>query len=519
MRIFLFAIGGTGSRVLTSVIMQLAAGVRPRDAQGNPIRNLSVVPIIVDPHEDNDGLHNVVRLLNNYRSIRRSIYGETLDPKDPKNPKEYADGFFSVKIETLKETNPQSVADDRFLFKMQKVSDNTFGKFIDLGSMSDSNRMLAEMLFSDDELATKMREGFYGSPNIGSVALNEFKNSDDFRAFQSAFRSEAGDRLFFIGSIFGGTGAAGLPLFISSIRDLAHIDNNATGSNASATAPIGALVVMPYFSIETVDSSPIDSNQFVIKTKSALRYYENNLNRYVNTMYYIADPDGTLDFNNDPGNISNQSGNKAHIVELAGAWALFDFISTPSESLLTEQDLQGRTVAKNTTFKKFGFASREVSDVTFLDLPKSISSFTALPMMKFNILRNYMKTHYSKNLGLPYSKNYSPKLDASVLTTEIEQFFEAYDKWVREQGQQGATAHNFKFFEAPEGDDYSKMFRGISPRKRIIGGHRSLKVKDLETALNNVAQKYGDNIPTSFRWFLIADKAFAQAINDNLIIQ
>ena len=55
MRIFVFAIGGTGTRVLTSLVMQLAAGVRPLDSNGKPIRDLSIVPIVIDPHEDNDG--------------------------------------------------------------------------------------------------------------------------------------------------------------------------------------------------------------------------------------------------------------------------------------------------------------------------------------------------------------------------------------------------------------------------------------------------------------------------------
>ena len=41
MRVFVFAIGGTGSRVLTSLIMQLAAGARPVDSDGNLIKDLS----------------------------------------------------------------------------------------------------------------------------------------------------------------------------------------------------------------------------------------------------------------------------------------------------------------------------------------------------------------------------------------------------------------------------------------------------------------------------------------------
>ena len=37
MRLFLFLVGGTGSRVMRPLIMQMAAGVHPVDAQGQPI--------------------------------------------------------------------------------------------------------------------------------------------------------------------------------------------------------------------------------------------------------------------------------------------------------------------------------------------------------------------------------------------------------------------------------------------------------------------------------------------------
>ena len=61
MRLFVFAIGGTGSKVLTQFVMMLAAGVRPLDATGKPF---SVVPIIIDPHVDNEGLQQVDKLIN-----------------------------------------------------------------------------------------------------------------------------------------------------------------------------------------------------------------------------------------------------------------------------------------------------------------------------------------------------------------------------------------------------------------------------------------------------------------------
>lgn len=501
MRIFVFAIGGTGSRVLTSLIMQLAAGIRPTDQNGKIIKDLSIVPIIVDPHEDNAGLQQATELLDNYRSIHNSIYG-----KQELN----AEGFFSVKIETLKEINAANVSADKFFFKMQRVSDNRFDKFIGLEDMSPENRLFAQLLFPKEELETRMHEGFYGSPNIGCIALNEFKKSKDFDAFRSAYSE--GDKLFFIGSIFGGTGAAGLPLFITSIRDLEHIDNEDTGKTLCAKAPIGALVVMPYFSIAKDDESVINDTEFTIKTRSALRYYETNLNNYIHNIYYIADPSGTQDFENDPGNKNNQKGNKSHIVEFAGSLALFDFIE--SDNTDVTEDHAGRNIAVHTEYKAYGL-NDDKAFVSFVQLAKTTNTLCMEPMMKFYLLRHFMSKHLPNLLDKPFAKKFEPRIERSIISRELEKFFTEYDRWCMEMESHGNTAHNLSLF-TPVNENYTGAFKEIVTRKGFIGS-KSVKVNDIQKCLDNVAQRpEHNNLPTAeLRWFTIANKALQQIINEN----
>ena len=76
MKLFLFAIGGTGSRVLKSMIMLCAAGVRPVDANGQPLQDVELVPIIIDPHKSNADLKCTERLLSAYSTIREKLYGK-----------------------------------------------------------------------------------------------------------------------------------------------------------------------------------------------------------------------------------------------------------------------------------------------------------------------------------------------------------------------------------------------------------------------------------------------------------
>ena len=130
------------------------------------------------------------------------------------------------------------------------------------------------MMFSDDQLNTKMDIGFVGSPNIGSVALNEFKDSEEFRQFSNVFQKN--DRIFVVSSIFGGTGAAGYPIIVKNIR---NAGNNAQINNRGnlRDARIGALTVLPYFNVQQDENSPISRADFISKTKSALFYYHDNL--------------------------------------------------------------------------------------------------------------------------------------------------------------------------------------------------------------------------------------------------
>lgn len=508
MRVFVFAIGGTGSRVLTSLVMQLAAGVRPKDSAGNPIRDLSIVPIIVDPHEDNSGLQQLSELLSDYRKMHQRIHGDALNE----------DGFFGVKIETLKDIGPDSGVADKFFFKMQSVTDSRFDKFIGLNDMDNfstkANKLFAKMLFSKEELETEMKEGFYGSPNIGCVALNEFKESDDFMAFRSAYSE--GDRLFFIGSIFGGTGASGLPLFISSIRDLQHIDNEDSGKSNCSKAPIGALVVMPYFSIAQDVNSPINENDFIIKTRSALRYYDTSLNKYINKIYYIADPKGTADFVNDPGNVNNQQSNKYHIVEFAGALSIFDFCA--EDDVDVDLDSQGRMVAQgsNSARCKAYRLRTEDGSVNFEGLADQTNQLVMLPFMKFYMLRNFMYKELPNMLDKPFAKTQSPKIERSVYDNrDLKDFFTKFDQWLKEIKDQGANAHNLDLFCAI-GNDYTLAFKGKpGTKKGFLGGRKSVNAKDLQLALDKASQQIGNMDSMEKRWFTIANDAFMEVIANN----
>ncbi|MCI6618770.1 MAG: hypothetical protein MSD82_07940, partial [Prevotella sp.] len=280
--------------------MQLAAGIHPVDESGRPMP-LEIVPIIVDPHKANEDLKRTDNLLRWYKQIRQALYGEDADVQR---------GFYSVKISTLSDILPNgSNLSDSFLFNMGAIESKKFQDFIGYSTLDTANQALASMLFSNYQLDTKMDIGFVGSPNIGSVALNQFKDSEEFRQFSNVFQKN--DRVFIVSSIFGGTGAAGYPIIVKNIRNAA---NNAMINNRGdlRDARIGALTVLPYFNVQQDENSPISRADFISKTKSALFYYHDNLTGLrqngvdlplskINACYYVGDEVPSNPYFNDPG--------------------------------------------------------------------------------------------------------------------------------------------------------------------------------------------------------------------------
>src|SRR3712207_3077941 len=143
MRLFLFLVGGTGSRVMRPLIMQLAAGVHPLDEAGQPMP-LEIIPIIVDPHKANEDLKRTDNLLRWYKQIRRTMYGDTVD---------VTHGFFSAKISTLSDILPNgSNLSDTFLFNMGAIESKMFKDFISYSTLDTANQALCSMMFSDYQL-------------------------------------------------------------------------------------------------------------------------------------------------------------------------------------------------------------------------------------------------------------------------------------------------------------------------------------------------------------------------------
>lgn len=432
-KLYIFGIGGTGSRVIKSLLMLAATGVK--------IEADAIVPIIVDPDFANADVTRTIEQIKCYSAIRKEISFNDAS----KN------AFFEIAI--------NNVVND-YRLAIRDTKNKKFREFIEFSTLSKENRAFASMLFSEANLEADMEVGFKGNPNIGSVVLNQFTDSQDFIDFAASFKP--GDRIFIISSIFGGTGASGFPLLLKNLRGL---DSSIPNSDAIQHSPIGAISVLPYFAVKPNDDSAINSSTFIGKTKAALQYYEKNVNgdkSSVNVLYYIGD-ERSKQYENEEGGITQK--NNAHIVELAAALSVVDFASIQDDSphLLCEEDTTtSRIYAPDAVFKEFGIEN-DVQEVLFGNLTQATRDLLCRPMTQFVLFAKYINEHLKDATSVQWARD--NKFDNAFLkspfATNINKFINAYLEWLNEMSDNDRAFKPFKL--SVKSSDLYSIVDGIKP--------------------------------------------------------
>ena len=149
--LFIFGIGGTGTRVVKSLIMLLSAGVK--------INAEKVIPILIDPHETSDEYRKVKMMLEQYE-------------KNFQHAKTTNSSFFSTEILPLGKLHSETIndaekIDNSFGLNFSKHAKNTFEEFIGYNKdMSNQDQSFVSMFFSEKDRKSEMAVGFRGNPSM-----------------------------------------------------------------------------------------------------------------------------------------------------------------------------------------------------------------------------------------------------------------------------------------------------------------------------------------------------------------
>mgnify|MGYP002677464827 CR=1 FL=1 len=421
-KLYLFGIGGTGARVIRSLTMLLASGV---DAGVD-----TVIPVLIDPDASNGDLTRTVNLLKKYKSIRsRLTFGSEIKSR-----------YF------------KTIIDDQntdFRLPIANVGNKTFGQYVEFDNLSRENKAMMSLLFSDKNLNAQMQEGFKGNPNMGSIVLNKFCEPENNVLSNLLQNFADGDKIFIISSIFGGTGAAGFPLLLKTFRQ-AQSFNSFANPATIANAPIGAISVLPYFGLKADAESEINMATFVSKAKSALTYYQKNLD--TDALYYIADDMSSM-YENVEG--SDNQKNDAHFIEMASALAVVDFA-------------KDNNIRRGSNLYK-EFATEKLSgNMNLSSLSPSTRQELALPLISFYIFSQFYKHHLDDTFDLAWAKarNFGTDMLSEGYYRDLGSFLSSFmDGWNNQSKEKGwlvEMAGNSRAFGPFNINGYKNIFHSIN---------------------------------------------------------
>lgn len=442
MKTYIFAIGGTGARVLRSLTMLLASGVKGTDT------GKEIIPIIIDYDGSNGDTDRTEKIMEKYQDVHNVAYkNKVLD---------HQEHFFCTPLKSLKDQvgDSEIIPDSlKYRIPLQGMRDDTtYSSFINYNTLNADNetiptRKLLESLYSNEkadlpngeenlkaELHMKLHHGFRGCPNIGSVVTRELIKGEAFRrlSFQD------GDRIFIIGSIFGGTGASGIPTLLNHFKETIAYD-----------VKVGVLAVTPYFTLDRADDkdSPIDSNTFEAKTKAALKAYEDTVYQKADAVYMVGDKEQAKPFANIEGG-DNQK-NNAHIVELVGAMMAIDFINRDADGL-------------NHGFFEFGLKNYHdaTTPLIYEDFDPDTQDWYLDPMARFVLFKCFCESFMFKldfkerDLWRGHKDTATELINCQKFVRLLGDFFNEFSKWIIEL--ENPDYRPLKLFKVGE-NNYNKL--------------------------------------------------------------
>ena len=447
-KVFVFCVGGTGLRVMKSIVMMMAGGMNTN--------GYTVVPILVDPHQDLEEKKNLQSLVDEYHEIHnRTIH----DGQQILNP---LSGFFSSDIFWV--SNLDNNTNDA---NQNMGVDMSFGSWLGLNNLAndDSNNYLVDTLFSTKNKLNKLSVGFKGNPNVGTVVLGDIIESASW--FESFKRHcEKDDRVFIISSIFGGTGASGFPLIEKKVR---KSDNTPTVKNSL----MGSVLVLPYYGLKDPEAtqSDIDSSNFYTKTKAALSYYDAGKIES-NYIYYVGEKSLKQFYENN----EEEQRDTANFIEVVAASALFDFLK---RDMPEQTQYVTRAIEKDTDS-----LDKESLGKGYNDIIKAVADFSMLTKLS-STLRKESYFPLIKDRG--FDSHFYNDADFSAL----QEFMGKYNQWY------GELAQNTRDFVPLNigAENLSDFVNGVS----LDGHDDSYYLLRMIMASNKDKQ---DNHTNKFRYFL-----------------
>jgi hypothetical protein len=291
------SVGGTGHKVLVSAIHLAACGAF-RSRNTNQVNKINVISI--DADSGNGNLALATRTFLDYKKLYQALQ------RDDSNLIEIDSVVPSLNIS---------------LFQDDKKSLTRTFNFAQYDAAPENE--LIRFLYTDSEIEAEFDKGFYGHTSVGAVIVRDIlRESKAWTDFTKLINEN--DQIVVAGSIFGGTGASCIPVVLEELKEK---KKNGAG--------LATVILTPYFQalgeLDNDGTLQPDSDNFDIKAKAALNYYEIEKKlEATHALYVIGEPYANYSYEMISRGGPSQR-NKAHPIELFAATAILDFIRNDAD--------------------------------------------------------------------------------------------------------------------------------------------------------------------------------------------
>ncbi|MCU0882528.1 MAG: tubulin-like doman-containing protein [Hyphomonadaceae bacterium] len=325
----LIGIGGTGAKIVESALYLLAAGIGPKE---------EVRVCLIDQDNSNGNVQRTEALIKLICQIQDELSNgqNRLDWKHQNEAERTA--LFSIPLRQLLDDGrrahwrpaPEDLPDLRTILERSNATPAQQSLFDVLFRPADADD-------HEKEQDLNLAEGYRGRAHVGSAALlsalhhdsPEFLKTMTEHMRNGSAEGGGGVRIMLVGSLFGGTGAAGFPTIARSLHNMRQEDN--PNDIRGDKVHIGGVLMLPYFTFDDPEqkANVITTSQLLPQARVALEYYDRLLEQEdVFDHLYIAGWDEMIPLNyHEPGRLAQR--NPAMLPELLAAFAVQDFFMAP----------------------------------------------------------------------------------------------------------------------------------------------------------------------------------------------
>ncbi|BAZ43693.1 hypothetical protein NIES4102_06940 [Chondrocystis sp. NIES-4102] len=305
MTIYLVGIGGSGAKCVESVVHLASVGLFSQ----SPIKVL-----FVDADESNGNVERARNSLKIQTECQKILSG--IERQDCP--------WMQTQIKSFDLWSP---------FAKNSLN-KELSAFFNYNNLKQSEPALAnlfDVLYTDREKQENLDVGFRGRPAIGAAVMSQVDlnrlDEEPWGTFIEQIKADVNEgrqpKVLLCGSIFGGTGASGLPTIARLIA------NKLNDLNIRERVKIGSVFILPYFGFtaptgESENGIYAQSDKFLLNTEAALRYYVTQAQGIFDTVYLLGN-ENLARVNFSIG--KNEQRNQPHFIELYAALAARHFLT------------------------------------------------------------------------------------------------------------------------------------------------------------------------------------------------